>query len=45
MIECSEEGLYYVGVIVCYLLVNKSIRCGYKSMLEYVNMMDKFMKY
>ncbi|OMG43599.1 hypothetical protein BK140_41940, partial [Paenibacillus macerans] len=35
----------YAGVIACYLLVNKSIRRGYKSMPEHVNMMDKSMKH
>ncbi|MFJ1245055.1 YwhD family protein, partial [Bacillus amyloliquefaciens] len=29
----------------CYLLVNRSIRRGYKSMPEHVNMMDKSMKH
>ena len=33
------------GVTACYLLVNKSIRRGYKSMPEHVNMMDKSMKH
>ncbi|MDU3987489.1 MAG: YwhD family protein, partial [Staphylococcus aureus] len=36
---------YYAGVTACYLLVNKSIRRGYKSMPEHVNMMDKSMKH
>ena len=43
--ERSEEGPYYAGVTACYLLVNKSIRRGYKSMPEHVNMMDKSMKH
>ena len=43
--ERSESGPYYLGVTACYLLVNKSIRRGYKSMPEHVNMMDKSMKH
>lgn len=43
--ERSEQGPYYAGVTACYLLVNKSIRRGYKSMPEHVNMMDKSMKH
>ncbi|MCY1576937.1 YwhD family protein [Staphylococcus pettenkoferi] len=43
--ERSEQGPYYAGLTACYLLVNKSIRRGYKSMPEHVNMMDKSMKY
>lgn len=42
--ERGENGPYYAGVTACYLLVNKSIRRGYKSMPEHVNMMDKSMK-
>ena len=42
--ERSESGPY-IGVTACYLLVNKSIRRGYKSMPEHVNMMDKSMKH
>ncbi|MEJ7450880.1 YwhD family protein, partial [Staphylococcus warneri] len=41
----SEQGPYYAGVTACYLLVNRSIRRGYKSMPEHVNMMDKSMKH
>ena len=37
--------VHYAGVTACYLLVNKSIRRGYKSMPEHVNMMDKSMKH
>lgn len=43
--ERSGSGPYYAGVTACYLLVNKSIRRGYKSMPEHVNMMDKSMKH
>ena len=43
--ERGENGPYYAGVTACYLLVNKSIRRGYKSMPEHVNMMDKSMKH
>ena len=43
--ERSESGPYYAGVTACYLLVNKSIRRGYKSMPEHVNMMDKSIKH
>lgn len=42
--ERGENGPYYSGVTGCYLMVNKSIRRGYKSMPEHVNMMDKSMK-
>ncbi|MDG0842862.1 YwhD family protein [Staphylococcus equorum] len=42
--ERGENGPYYAGVTGCYLMVNKSIRRGYKSMPEHVNMMDKSMK-
>ena len=42
--ERGENGPYYAGVTACYMLVNKSIRRGYKSMPEHVNMMDKSMK-
>ncbi|MCY1566982.1 YwhD family protein [Staphylococcus pettenkoferi] len=43
--ERSEQGPYYAGLTACYLLVNKSIRRGYKSMPKHVNMMDKSMKH
>lgn len=43
--ERGEHGPYYAGVTAAYLLVNKSIRRGYKSMPEHVNMMDKSMKH
>ncbi|BCU53130.1 YwhD-like protein [Staphylococcus auricularis] len=43
--ERGEQGPYYAGLTACYLLVNKSIRRGYKSMPEHVNMMDKSMKH
>ena len=43
--ERIELGSYYAGVTACYLLVNRSIRRGYKSMPEHVNMMDKSMKH
>lgn len=43
--ERGENGPYYAGLTACYLLVNKSIRRGYKSMPEHVNMMDKSMKH
>lgn len=42
--ERGEHGPYYAGVTACYLMVNKKIRRGYKSMPEHVNMMDKSMK-
>ena len=41
----NEQGPYYAGLTACYLLVNKAIRRGYKSMPEHVNMMDKSMKH
>ncbi|WP_340296345.1 YwhD family protein [Staphylococcus coagulans] len=43
--ERGEQGPYYAGVTAAYMLVNKSIRRGYKSMPEHVNMMDKSMKH
>jgi len=43
--ERGENGPYYAGVTGCYLMVNKKIRRGYKSMPEHVNMMDKSMKH
>ena len=43
--ERGENGPYYAGLTACYLLVNRSIRRGYKSMPEHVNMMDKSMKH
>lgn len=43
--ERVENGPYYAGLTACYLLVNRSIRRGYKSMPEHVNMMDKSMKH
>ncbi|WP_420022481.1 YwhD family protein, partial [Campylobacter jejuni] len=43
--ERNEQGPYYAGLTACYLLVNKAIRRGYKSMPEHVNMMDKSMKH
>ena len=43
--ERGEQGAYYAGLTACYLLVNKKIRRGYKSMPEHVNMMDKSMKH
>lgn len=45
MIDRREEGFYYVGVIVCELMVDRSIRRGYKLLFEYVNLMDKLMKW
>lgn len=43
--ERGEQGPYYAGLTAAYLLVNKSIKRGYKSMPEHVNMMDKSMKH
>ncbi|MCE5034581.1 MULTISPECIES: YwhD family protein [Staphylococcus] len=43
--ERGENGPFYAGLTACYLLVNRSIRRGYKSMPEHVNMMDKSMKH
>lgn len=43
--ERGEQGPYYAGLTAAYMLVNKSIRRGYKSMPEHVNMMDKSMKH
>lgn len=43
--ERGEHGPYYAGLTAAYMLVNKSIRRGYKSMPEHVNMMDKSMKH
>ncbi|MBH9580860.1 hypothetical protein DOS74_09730 [Staphylococcus felis] len=43
--ERGEKGPYYAGLTAAYLLVNKSIKRGYKSMPEHVNMMDKSLKH
>jgi hypothetical protein len=43
-IERNEEGPYYYGVAACELIVDRSIRRGYKSLPEHVNRMDKSMK-
>lgn len=43
--ERGQQGPYYAGLTAAYMLVNKSIRRGYKSMPEHVNMMDKSMKH
>lgn len=43
--ERGAQGPYYAGLTAAYLLVNKQIRRGFKSMPEHVNMMDKSMKH
>lgn len=35
---------YYAGVTACEMTVDRSIRRGYKSLPEHVNLMDKSMK-
>jgi hypothetical protein len=37
----KEEGPYYAGVTACEMTVDRSIRRGYKSLPEHVNLMDK----
>ncbi|WP_077736023.1 YwhD family protein [Bacillus sonorensis] len=43
-IDRREEGPYYAGVTSCEMTVDRSIRRGYKSLPEHVNLMDKSMK-
>lgn len=43
-IDRREEGPYYAGVTACEMTVDRSIRRGYKSLPEHVNLMDKSMK-
>ncbi|MBS4206833.1 YwhD family protein [Bacillus sp. FJAT-50079] len=43
-IDRKPEGPYYAGVTACELLINRSIRRGYKSMPEHVNHLDRAMK-
>ncbi|KIN31417.1 MULTISPECIES: YwhD family protein [Bacillus] len=43
-IDRKEEGPYYAGVTACEMTVDRSIRRGYKSLPEHVNLMDKSMK-
>lgn len=43
-IDRREDGPYYAGVTACEMTVDRSIRRGYKSLPEHVNLMDKSMK-
>lgn len=43
-IEAMQDGPYYAGVTACEMLVDRSIRRGYKSLPEHVNRMDKSLK-
>ena len=43
-IERNEKGPYYAGVTACEMMVDRSIRRGYKSLPEHVNRLDKAMK-
>lgn len=43
-IEYKEEGPYYAGVTACEMVIDRSIRRGYKNFVEHVNKMDRSMK-
>ncbi|MDQ0271762.1 YwhD family protein [Cytobacillus purgationiresistens] len=43
-IDRKQEGTYYAGVTSCEMIVDRSIRRGFKSLPEHVNRMDKSIK-
>ena len=43
-IEYNEEGPYYAGVTACEMVIDRSIRRGYKNFVEHMNKMDRSMK-
>ncbi|WP_050616634.1 YwhD family protein [Bacillus testis] len=43
-VEQSDRGPYYAGAAACEMTVDRSIRRGYKSLPEHVNLLDKAMK-
>jgi len=43
-IEPTQQGPMYAGVTACEMMVDRSIRRGYKSLPEHVNNMDKSLK-
>lgn len=43
-IETTQSGPLYAGVTACEMTVDRSIRRGYKSLPEHVNLMDKSLK-
>lgn len=43
-IEYKEEGPYYAGVTACEMVIDRSIRRGYKNFAEHINLMDRSMK-
>lgn len=43
-IDHKEEGPYYSGVTACEMVVDRSIRRGYKNFIEHMNKMDRSMK-
>lgn len=43
-IEHKEEGPYYAGVTACEMVIDRSIRRGYKNFVEHMNKMDRSMK-
>lgn len=43
-VERGEDGPYYAGVTSCEMIVDRSIKRGYKNFPEHVNYMDKSRK-
>ncbi len=43
-IDYKEEGPYYSGVTACEMVIDRSIRRGYKNFVEHMNKMDRSMK-
>lgn len=40
----KEDGPYYAGVTACEMVIDRSIRRGYKNFVEHINKMDRSMK-
>ena len=43
-IDFKEEGPFYSGVTACEMVIDRSIRRGYKNFVEHMNKMDRSMK-
>lgn len=43
-IDYKEEGPFYSGVTACEMVIDRSIRRGYKNFVEHMNKMDRSMK-
>ena len=43
-IDYKEEGPYYSGVTACEMVIDRSIRRGYKNFPDHMNRMDRSMK-